>query len=156
MVTITTVPNAGKRLASTAIDYLIIFAFTFGFVMVFGKENPEGGKSVTGAAALVPMLFWVLWLIIPEAIWGTTLGHRVNELWIVSMDGTKADTLQIIRRRICDAIEIVWCFGLIAYILIKNTQYNQRLGDIWAKTLVIEKSQISNNEFDFEPAKNVS
>jgi len=155
-MTINTLPNTGKRFVSTFIDYIIIGAFTFGFVYVFGKDNPEGGKIVTGTLALIPFVFWIMWLIVPETLWGTTLGHRINNLWIVSMDGSKPNIGQTIKRRFCDIIEIVWCFGIIAFILIRNTQYNQRLGDIWAKTLVIDKSQITNDGFEFEQTKNGS
>jgi hypothetical protein len=54
-------------------------------------------------------------------------------------------------RRICDALEIVWCFGLIAFLLVKNTQQNQRHGDLLAKTLVIgEKDVYPEKLFEFE------
>jgi uncharacterized RDD family membrane protein YckC len=31
-------------------------------------------------------------------------------------------------------------FGLIAILTIKNTEKNQRLGDLWAKTVVVHSS----------------
>ncbi len=146
-----TEPNTGRRVGATIIDYVIIFAFTFWFIMTFGEPNDTGGKTVTGLPALVPMLFWFAWLIIPESIWGTTLGHSLNGLKIISFSGEKLTFAQAFKRRVCDTIEISWCFGLVAFILSKNTQYNQRLGDIWAKTLVVDKNlDIQINEFDFE------
>ena len=142
---------SGKRFASGAIDYLIIFAFFFVYVLTFGEPNAEGGKTVTGLPALVPMVFWFCWLILPEIVWGTTLGHYINGLKIISTEGEKPSFSQAVRRRFCDAVEISWCFGLVAFILIKNTQHHQRLGDIWAKTLVVGRSyQHKTNDFEFE------
>lgn len=146
-----TADNAGKRFASGAIDYIIIFAFTFGYIMLFGEPNETGGKTVSGLPALVPVFFWFAWLILPEVIFGTTLGHSINGLKIISMEGEKPTFSQSLRRRLCDIIEITWCLGLIAFVLIKNTQFHQRLGDIWGHTLVVDKNyRPATAEFEFE------
>jgi uncharacterized RDD family membrane protein YckC len=151
---ISTEPNTSKRTGATIIDYVIIFAFSFGFVMYFGEPNSEGGKTVSGIPALVPMIFWFAWLVVPETIWGTTLGHHLNGLKVVTFEGTKPNFGQALKRRICDALEIIWCFGFIAFVLVKNTQFNQRLGDIWSKTLVVDsKVNLERNQFDFEKSE---
>jgi uncharacterized RDD family membrane protein YckC len=139
------------RFPSGAIDYIIICAFSFGYIMLVGKSNSEGGKTVTGIPALVPILFWFCWLVLAEVFFGTTLGHYINGLKIISMEGGKPSFSQSLRRRLCDVIEISWCFGLIAFLIIKNTQLHQRLGDIWAKTLVVDKNfEIGSSDFEFE------
>src|SRR5947209_11722213 len=104
---------SGKRFASGAIDYLIIVIFFFVYVFTFGERNAAGGKTVTGLPALVPIVFWFCWLVLPEILWGATLGHYVNGLKIVSDEGQKPSFSQALRRRLCDALEISWCFGLI-------------------------------------------
>jgi uncharacterized RDD family membrane protein YckC len=43
----------------------------------------------------------------------------------------------------CDCVDIWIFFALIGFVLIKNTQYSQRLGDIFAKTLVVKKNNSS-------------
>ena len=60
--------------------------------MTFGEPNDNGGKTVSGLPALIPMVFWFAWLIIPESLWGTTLGHSLNGLKIVSFSGEKLNT----------------------------------------------------------------
>lgn len=154
MRTVQTEDLSGKRFASGAIDYLIIFAFTVLYILLFGETNEEGGKTVSGWPALVPMIFWACWLVLPEVLWGTTLGHVANGLKIISATGEKPSLSQALKRRLCDAIEMTWCFGLIAFILIKNTKFHQRLGDIWADTLVVDKDfQLQENRFEFEQEK---
>jgi uncharacterized RDD family membrane protein YckC len=150
-----TFPNTntyiGKRIAATLIDYFIVFGLTFVYIYQFGTPNNEGGYTVTGWLALVPIIFWFSYFIIAEAFLRGTLGHLIFDLKVVSIDSKEPSFGQIFLRRISDALEIAWCFGLIAFILVKNTQHNQRLGDIWAKTLVTGKNEtFSNREFDFE------
>jgi uncharacterized RDD family membrane protein YckC len=150
-----TFPNTntyiGKRVAATLIDYFIVFGLTIAYIYHFGTPNDEGGYTVTGWLALVPMILWFLYFIITEAFLRGTLGHHMFNLKVVSIGNGNPSFGQICLRRISDALEIAWCFGLVAFILAKNTQHNQRLGDIWAKTLVTGKNEnFSDNQFEFE------
>jgi uncharacterized RDD family membrane protein YckC len=144
--------KVSKRVLATIIDYFITTFFFFTFVMIFGEPNDEGGKTVTGLPAFIPIAFWFGWMILPEAIFGATAGHEIMGLKVVSIDGSKVSFGQSCKRRLCDAIDISWCFGLIAYILVKNTTNSQRLGDIWGHTLVVDKSAIVDFKFEFETA----
>ena len=85
---------------------------------------------------------------------GGTMGHLICKIKVVSQTKERVTLWRTFKRRVMDALEIAWCFGLIAYLLAKNTQYNQRLGDILAKTCVIGKDDLFQEvQFDFE--KNV-
>lgn len=147
-----TKPFIGKKILATFIDYTFIFALTFLYIMTFGKPNDEGGKTINGFPALLPVLVWFLYFVIIETYCSATLGHEIAGLKVVSIDGRKLTLTQIFKRRISDALEISWCFGLIAFMLVKNnTEQNQRLGDIWAKTRVIAKNEFEElPDFDFE------
>jgi uncharacterized RDD family membrane protein YckC len=150
------VPNTnqyiGKRVTATLIDYTLVFGLSIAYVYLFGTPNEEGGYTVSGLAALVPMVFWFLYFVIAEALLDGTFGHQLLKLKVVSINNEPLSFGQVFLRRISDALEIAWCFGLIAFILAKNTQHNQRLGDIWAKTLVIGKNEPFpyDDHFDFE------
>jgi uncharacterized RDD family membrane protein YckC len=147
-------PNARKRVVATLIDYVVIGAFFMWFVMTFGEPNDEGGKTVSGTPALIPLAFWFVWLVLIEAFCGATLGHEIVGLKVVSVDGRKISFGQALKRRLCDPIEIGWCLGFIAFIVIKSTEYKQRLGDLWAKTLIVDKKQsLNGHEFEFEMQK---
>lgn len=142
--------STGKRVLATIIDYVVVFAFFFWYVMTFGSPNEEGGNTVTGWLALVPVLFWALWIIGTESYCGQTLGHALVGLKVVSNDGSDITFRQSLKRRLCDAIEISWCFGLIAFFIVKGNERHQRLGDIIAKTLVVPKDYEFIPEFDFD------
>ena len=143
-------PVTGKRVLATIIDYIIVFAFFFWYVMMFGSPNEEGGNTVSGWPTLVPILFWALWLIGTESYCGQTLGHALMGLKVIGNNGSAITFGQSLKRRLCDAIEISWCFGLIAFIIVKGNERHQRLGDIIAKTIVVAKDQDVLPEFDFD------
>jgi uncharacterized RDD family membrane protein YckC len=144
----------GKRIAATLIDYTVVFGLTFVYIIVAGERNSEGAYVVSDLPALAPPLFWFLYFVVAESGLGGTIGHQLFDLKVMSADGNEPAFRQIILRRISDALEISWCFGLIAFILAKSTAHNQRLGDIWAKTIVTGKQDVfPQNEFDFETDK---
>ena len=140
MYTSKTKPNAGKRIGATLIDYGITWLLLFFYVEKFGTPNDEGGYSVHGLPALVPIIFWGCYFILIEAVSGSTLGHKIFRLQVVSMDNSKLKFTQVIKRRVTDVIDIHAFGGVLALILVKNTKFNQRLGDIWANTIVIDQT----------------
>ena len=146
-----TKPYIGRRVAATFIDYTLTFALTFSYIYIVGRPDENGSHVVTGLPALVPILFWFLYFIICETFVDGTLGHQLLKIKVVSVDGTSVSLSQILVRRLADILEIAWCFGLIAYAIAKSTQNNQRLGDIWGKTIVIgKKDTFPIDKFDFE------
>lgn len=153
MILFNTRPYAGRKVVATMIDYVVILAITVLYILTFGEPNEEGGKSVTGWSALLIVLPWFIYFIFTEWYFGATPGHKIVGLKVVSVDGSRLRFTQVFVRRFCDALEISWCFGLIAFILVLNSEQNQRLGDIAAKTLVIDKNdELKDPEFDFEKA----
>jgi uncharacterized RDD family membrane protein YckC len=131
--------NLGRRFLAGFIDYSIILVFFFVFVYSFGKPNDEGGYSVTGFLALIPVLFWFTFTILLEAFFGATLGNSIVGLKPKSLirNNDKISFSQSLKRHLLDPIDM-FPFGLIGIMTIKNTDKNQRLGDIWAKTVVTE------------------
>ena len=143
-------PQTGRRILATIIDYAVVFAFTFWYTMTFGTPNDEGGYTVSGFSVWGLVRFWGLWIVGTEGFCGQTLGHALVGLKVVNIDGSPISLGQSLKRRLCDAVEISWCFGLLAFILVKSTGNQQRLGDIIAKTYVVRKDQEALPEFEFE------
>jgi uncharacterized RDD family membrane protein YckC len=143
-------PQTGRRVLATIIDYAVVFAFTFWYTMTFGTLNDKGGYTVSGFSVWGLVLFWGLWIVGTEGFCGQTLGHALVGLKVVSLDGSPISLGQSLKRRLCDAVEVSWCFGLLALILVKGTGNQQRLGDIIAKTYVVGKDQETLPEFEFE------
>jgi uncharacterized RDD family membrane protein YckC len=151
-----TEPNIGDRILAGIVDYVIIFAFFFYFGYSFGEPNGEGGFTLNGLPALVPMLFWGIMTIGLEQWFGATLGNLLVGLKPVSIRKSPDDTTfsgtnekltfgQSFKRHLLDPIDMFF-FGLIGIITIKNTDKNQRLGDIWGNTIVVKTSELKKTE----------
>lgn len=143
-----TEPNIGRRIIAAIIDYTIICTFFMVYVYTFGELNDEGEYSVNGLPALVPVLFWGVMTIGVEQWAGATLGNSLIGLKPLSVlesdhisnfrDTSESLSLgQSVKRHLLDVIDMFF-FGLIGVITIKNTDKNQRLGDIWANTIVVK------------------
>lgn len=134
----------GKRILAGLIDYTFVYAFTFAFIFAFGEPNEEGGFSVTGFLVMIPTLFWFVFIVLLETFYGATVGNSLLDLKpksLTSSSGTLSFG-QSIKRHLLDPIDM-FPFGFLGIILIKNTEKNQRLGDIWAKTIVVSTKKNS-------------
>jgi uncharacterized RDD family membrane protein YckC len=140
-----------KRVYATIIDYSIVWAFSIFYIVEAGHPNDNGGYTIDGWPALIPVLFWFLYIVIAEHYMGGTASHLIFKIKVVSLTNEKITLWRTFKRRIADVLEIAWCFGLIAYLLASNTTNNQRLGDVIAKTCVIGKDDLNQEVvFDFE------
>ena len=143
-----TEPNITNRILAGIVDYLIIYGFLFFYVFTFGEPNPEGGYSVNGLPALVPVLFWGIMTIGLEQLFGSTLGNGLVGLKPISIRKQfdaksfgnykeKPTFGQSLKRHLLDPVDMFF-FGFVGIITIKNTSLNQRVGDLWAKTIVVK------------------
>lgn len=134
-----TKPNLRKRIFAGLIDYSLMFGMIIVMFIYFGQKT-AAGYELNGFPALVTMLIWCFYMIGFELKFGGTLGNLMFDLQVVSIrDNTTTSVTfgQSFKRHLVDMLDL-WFFGLIGILLIKNTKYNQRLGDIWAKTIVID------------------
>lgn len=135
-MTIKTQPKIQKRTLSTIIDYGLYLAFFIWAVTTFGEPNDEGGYSLKGLKGIWVEIVWVIYFPVIESITGQTLGKKILGLRVVTKSGNSISFWQAIKRRICDFLDF-GPMGLVAYLTIKNTPDHQRVGDLWAKTIVI-------------------
>ncbi len=136
---IETKPYLGRRILAGIIDYTLIFIFMFTLMHFYGTPNEEGGQSLNGIPALSVILFWGIITIGMEQLFGTTVGNYLNNLKPISInkEEEKISLVQSSKRHLLDIIDISF-FGLVGILVIKNTKKHQRLGDLWAKTIVIK------------------
>lgn len=140
--------NLGKRFTAGLIDYSIIWIFCYVFIYSFGSPNEEGGYSVTGFLTLIPTLFWFCFTVLLEQFFGATLGNAIVGLKPQSLTRNNGELTfgQSLKRHLVDPLDM-FPFGLIGIITIKNTDKNQRLGDLWAQTIVLDcKNEDDKND----------
>lgn len=129
-----------NRFIASFIDYIVITCFFMIYVYNFGEPNYEGGYTVHGIKALVPIIFWFIYLIVIESLFNATVGHFLLGLKVVKIDYSRIDFINSLKRHLIDPIDF-FLFGIPAMICIRNTELNQRLGDLWAKTLIINDKE---------------
>ena len=130
--------NLGKRILAGFIDYLFIYIFFFIFLFMYGEPDAEGELSVSGLPALIPMIFWLIMTVGLESGLGGTIGNSLVGLKAIPISGInrKLTFGESFKRHLLDPIDMFF-FGLVGIITIKNTDKNQRVGDLWAKTIVV-------------------
>lgn len=137
----------GLRAAATLIDYGIYFIVIFIYIRMFGNPNKDG-YTLDGSPALLIIVFWFLYFVVLEAVNQATPGHDILKLIVVKTKGDKIGFTDALKRRIIDIIDIAF-YGIPALICICNTPKFQRIGDLWADTVVIKRSDIIETEVIF-------
>ena len=133
--------NLKKRIIATLIDYAIISIITYLYIELLGDDTPDGSKEVNGLLTLPIFIFWFLYFVVIETFYSATLGHQALYLKVVTIDRKVIGFSQALKRRLLDPIDIM-IYGIPAIITIKNTDKHQRLGDLWAKTIIIDTKDI--------------
>lgn len=107
--------------------------------MLFGEQLPSGGFS---GNHLLYFFFglWILLMVVTEILFESTIGNLVFGLKAVKLNGDKMNFWQPLIRHCTDLIDM-WPFGLVGILTIKFTNRNQRLGDILAETIVVERNK---------------
>lgn len=136
--------NIGKRILAGFIDYLIIYVFLFYYIYAFGEPNGAGGYVINGFPTFVPVFFWLIMTVGLEIGFGATLGNSLIGLVAIPKNGTnrKLTFVESFKRHLLDPIDMFF-FGLIGIVTIKNTDKNQRLGDIWGNTIVVRQENLT-------------
>lgn len=137
-----TEPNIGKRILAGLIDYLFVGAFFYAFLYAFGEPNNEGGYTIYGMMNFPPLIFWGIFIIGFEQWFGATLGNQIVGLRPYSINGINRELTigQSLKRHLLDFVDMFF-FGLIGIVLIQKTERNQRIGDIWAETIVLKNKE---------------
>ncbi|WP_299684075.1 RDD family protein [uncultured Dokdonia sp.] len=139
MTFIETQPHIGRRIVAGSIDYTIIYALSFFTMMLLGVQVNFDANQLNNAFSLIPIGFWILMAIIIEITAGATIGNLIVGLRAIPINGQyrKLTFLESLKRHLLDPVDMFF-FGLVGIIVMKNTPYNQRIGDLWAKTMVIK------------------
>ena len=134
-------PNLKKRIVATLLDYTIFLIPSYVYISFFGYDNDEGGKTLSGLMALPFPAYWFLYFVVVEAYYGATFAHQALDLKVLTVSRKKISFSEAFKRHILDMIDIFF-YGIPAIIATKNSEKHQRLGDMWAKTIVVDTKDI--------------
>jgi uncharacterized RDD family membrane protein YckC len=127
------------RALAAMMDCVVFGAFFFAYVYHFGTPT-DGGYQVEGCGHfLVLSGVWLLWFPLPEALLGRTLGKWACDLRVVNLKNGPLTFGQVLTRRLLDVVDLWAFFGLVGFIVARNNPLQQRVGDLVARTRVIEE-----------------
>jgi uncharacterized RDD family membrane protein YckC len=129
------------RALAAVIDLVLVCCVFFLIVYHWGAPNDEGGWIVTGLPALLLILGMAAYWIVPEWLAGTTLGKWACDLCVVKTNGNPITLAQAIKRNVARIVD-AFGFYLVAFIAAQNNPNRQRLGDLWARTMVARCSEL--------------
>ena len=136
--------NLKRRFCAGLIDYFIIYGIAFFLIFLLGKPDVDGTYHLNGWPALVPILFWLIFTVGFEVFLGGTLGNSIVSLKVLPVNRLQRNLTfgESLKRHLMDPIDM-FLFGLVAIIVIGNTEKRQRLGDMWGKTVVVRTNQLT-------------
>jgi uncharacterized RDD family membrane protein YckC len=141
-------PYTKLRIIATLIDYGICVVLCYVYISCIGSEDESGVTKVEGLAALPVFAGWFLYFVVIEAYNQATPGHDICKLIVVKTSGERISLLDAFKRRILDIVDL-GMYGIPALICVSKTAKHQRLGDLYADTLVVKKTDISEKEVLF-------
>lgn len=142
--------NLKKRVYATILDYGLIFLLSFAYLLFFGTGDGNGTYTMSGIKTLLFPIVWFVYFIVIEAEYGATLGHQSFHLKVMTVNRKDIEFTHALKRHLLDPIDILF-YGIPALIAILYSSSHQRLGDMWAQTIVIDttdpEQQLTKEEF---------
>ncbi|WP_421804447.1 RDD family protein [Flagellimonas sp.] len=136
------------RIGAFLIDIFIFWSIAMIVGIFYGTPHEEGiGYSLNGLPALVMFLVGFFLWPISEGIWGRTIGKRLLNLKVVTDDFEPIGMGQEFGRFILGFLDYIFLIGLI---IATTNKQNKRIGDIAAKTIVVNTKALESNLVKFQ------
>lgn len=133
--------SMGYRVVAAIFDLLLVFFSWFAVIRYWGHYNEaENNYQVTGLPALALMSATVAYWFLMEWLFGATVGKLICDLRVVSLTGKKCSLGQSVKRNLLRPVDF-FPWYLVGFIAAKLSPLRQRLGDQWAKTIVVKKDR---------------
>lgn len=131
-----------KRFLAILIDYIILSTAYYLLAKFFGEvsSTKEDGITITldGFPVLVLMFIWFLIMPVMESRFGQSIGKIILNIKVLKQDGTKVSLGNTTVRHLFDIVDFFPILGIVGF-LVSNNNLKQRVGDLVAKTIVVEK-----------------
>jgi uncharacterized RDD family membrane protein YckC len=135
--------GVGRRFVAILIDGLVfaVLAAPFAeYIHTPGYYRVE----LTGGRVFPPSLLWLAYFVVMEGAIGASIGKLLVGVRVVSVDGSKLGWGGAVVRtiaRIVDGFPYVLPY-LVGAIAVWSSPLQQRLGDRWAGSVVVERASI--------------
>lgn len=152
------VSRVGSRILAATVDYTLLTLLLVAWVAAAIALSTFIGLSPGWAFGIVIAGMFLIdygYFALQEVLWnGQTLGKRALHLRVVSRDGSRADTSQLVLRNLVRSIDV-----LVGALLMAIDPLGRRLGDRLAGTLVVNERRagleviLARVPADWEPSQ---
>ena len=134
--------SVGRRAGAFLVDVLVSIVWTLPLVEITKTTTPMGTSytlSLTGWRFAAVVVLWIVYTTVTEAALGATLGKLAVGVRVVGDDGGRMSTGRSVVRNVARLIDLIpWIIPyLLGAIFVWNSPTRQRLGDRWARSVVI-------------------
>jgi len=130
------IASVQKRIIGGLVDMVLLMV---GY-MIFGKlfGTAAGGViALSGIPAFIYLIFGFLYFVLMEGRTGQTVGKMVAKTKVVNASWEQINMQEAVLRTLLRFID-GFLFYLVGLIVIVSSEKNQRLGDLVAKTYVVD------------------
>lgn len=151
-----------NRLAAYIVDFLITgilmlviyFIFSFDLIFLFGKGilNMDFNTAIHfyRVTFINVLLICSYFTLIPYLLDGQTIGKKLFRIKVVMVDGSKITFASLFVREILGKLLLnfinIFLANLASYVLMVYREDKRAIGDIFAKTMVVDITNIDNKE----------
>ncbi|OLE79731.1 MAG: hypothetical protein AUG06_07135 [Actinobacteria bacterium 13_1_20CM_2_65_11] len=100
------------------------------------------GTQAVGWASLC--LLWMVYYVVPESLYGASLGKMLLGLCVVRVDGRPLGVGSIVTRNILRFVDVLPGAYLIGGLSVLLTENSQRIGDKWAGTTIVRRDHVDD------------
>lgn len=136
------IANVGERIGATLIDGVIQAAYWIIFALVISEYVSYRDRETAFFIAMLPYMFYHLLMEI--FLNGQSLGKKALKIRVVRSDGAQPTIGNYIVRWLFRIVDVAMFSGIVAVVVIAANGKGQRLGDIVAKTTVINLKRKEN------------
>ncbi|MDX6285020.1 MAG: hypothetical protein QOG53_505 [Frankiales bacterium] len=133
--------SVGARVVAALIDLVPTLALFFLLAKTVGTWETGGGQTrieLHNGAALLYVVLVLAYYLFFELLFSRTPGKMARGLVVVDVNGSKARPSQMVGRNLMRIVDFAPAFYLIGFVAVIANDRNARLGDLAAKTAVVQ------------------
>jgi uncharacterized RDD family membrane protein YckC len=153
------------RFRAMVLDLIVFGILSFIVNNVYGVTQVTSGLPLSGGATSAffttstsvawpwLVLLWMVYFIVPESLFGASLGKMARGLCVVRVDGGPVTFGSILARNVLRLLDVLPGVYLLGGVLVLGTGGSQRLGDMVAGTTVIRRAPALEPNATRRPAR---